>query len=50
MRRSFSRAEDVTFALAARGYSDDIPLRFPSMPLVQMIPVLFLLVLFLMLK
>ena len=50
LRRSFSRAEDVTLALVARGYADDIPLRFPSLPLVQMIPVLFLLVLFLMLK
>ena len=50
MRRSFSRAEDVTLALVARGYSDDIPLRLPSLPLVQTIPVLFLLVLFLMLK
>jgi len=50
MRRSFTRAEDVTLALAARGYSDDIPLRFPPLPLVQMIPVLFLLALFLMLK
>jgi energy-coupling factor transporter transmembrane protein EcfT len=50
LRRSLSRAEDVTLALAARGYSDDIPLRFPSLPLLQMIPVLCLLVLFLTLK
>jgi biotin transport system permease protein len=50
MRRSFSRAEDVTLALVARGYSDNIPLRLPSLPLVQTIPVLLLLVLFLMLN
>ncbi len=46
LRRSISRAEDVTLALAARGYRDNIPLRLPSLPLIQMLPVLCLLLLF----
>ena len=49
LRRSLSRAEDVTLALVARGYRDDIPLRLPPLPLIQIIPVLFLLILFLVL-
>jgi len=40
LRRSFSRAEDVTLALAARGYREDIPLRLPGVPLSHLIPVL----------
>jgi biotin transport system permease protein len=43
LRRSFSRAEDVTLALAARGYRDDIPLRVPKLSLSHLIPLLFLL-------
>ena len=50
IRRSVFRAEDVTLALAARGYRDDIPLRLPPLPLIQMIPVLLLLIPFLMLR
>ena len=50
LRRSFSRAEDVTLALVARGYRDDVPLRLPPLPLIQIVPALFLLVLFLMLR
>lgn len=50
LRRSLSRAEDVTLALAARGYRDDLPLRLPPLPVVQMIPVLLLLIFFLMLR
>jgi len=38
LRRSLSRAEDVTFALAARGYRDDIPLRLPELKLSHLIP------------
>jgi len=49
LRRSLSRAEDVTLALIARGYRDDIPLRLPPLPLIQIIPVLLLLILFLLL-
>jgi biotin transport system permease protein len=49
LRRSLSRAEDVTLALVARGYRDDIPLRLPPFPLIQIIPVLLLLILFLVL-
>jgi biotin transport system permease protein len=40
LRRSFSRAEDVTLALAARGFRDDLPLRLPKLPYSQLIPLL----------
>ncbi len=40
LRRSFARSEDVTLALAARGYRDDIPVRLSRMPLSHLIPVL----------
>lgn len=40
LRRSFSRAEDVTFALAARGFRDDLPLQIPKLPLSHLFPFL----------
>ena len=43
LRRSFSRAEDVTLALAARGYRDDLPVQLPKLPLSHLIPLLILL-------
>jgi len=43
LRRSFSRAEDVTLALAARGFRDDLPLHLPKLPFLHLIPVLSLL-------
>lgn len=43
LRRSFSRAEDVTFALAARGYREDLPLRLSEFPISHLIPLLALL-------
>jgi len=43
LRRSFSRAEDVTLALAARGFRDDLPLRLPKLPLAHLIPIFILL-------
>jgi biotin transport system permease protein len=43
LRRSFSRAEEVTLALAARGYRDDLPFHLPKLPLSHLIPLLFLL-------
>jgi len=46
LRRSFSRAEDVTLALAARGYRDDLSLRLPKLPFPHLIPLFFLLVSF----
>lgn len=46
LRRSFSRAEDVTLALAARGFRDDLPLRLPKLPFSHLIPIFFLLGLF----
>jgi biotin transport system permease protein len=46
LRRSFSRAEDVTLALAARGYRDDLPFHLPKLPLSHVIP-LFVLIGFL---
>lgn len=42
IRRSFSRAGDVTVALVARGYRDDLPLHLPKLPIGHLIP-LFLL-------
>jgi len=46
LRRSFSRAEDVTLALAARGFRDDLPFHLPKLPLSHLIP-LFVLIGFL---
>ena len=46
LRRSFSRAEEVTLALAARGYRDDLPLQLPKLPFSHLIPLFFLLVSF----
>ena len=43
LRRSFSRAEDVTLALAARGFRDDLPLQLPKLPISHLIPLFFLL-------
>ena len=42
LRRSFSRAEDVTLALAARGFRDDLPLQIPKLPFSHLIPLFFL--------
>jgi len=41
--RSFSRVEDVTFALAARGYREDIQPNVIKLPLSHLIPLMFLL-------
>jgi biotin transport system permease protein len=38
LRRSFSRAEDVTLALAARGYRNDLPIQLPTLPFSHLIP------------
>jgi len=43
VHRSFSRVEDVTFALAARGYREDIQPEVVRLPLSHLIPLLFLL-------
>jgi biotin transport system permease protein len=43
LSRSFSRAEDVTLALAARGFRDDIPLHLPKMKSFHLIPLLIFL-------
>jgi len=40
LRRSFSEAEEVTIALAARGFRDDLPLQLPKMPFSHLIPLL----------
>jgi biotin transport system permease protein len=40
LRRSLFRAEDVTLALAARAYRDDIPLLFPRMNRSHVIPLI----------
>ena len=40
LRRSLLRAEEVTLALAARGYRDDIPLRLPKLTFSHFIPLL----------
>jgi len=41
--RSFSRVDDVTFALAARGYREDIQPNVIKLPLSHLIPLMFLL-------
>jgi len=38
LRRSFSRAEDVTLALAARGYRNDLLIQLPTLPFSHLIP------------
>jgi energy-coupling factor transporter transmembrane protein EcfT len=43
LRRSFSQAEDVTLALAARGFRDDLPLQLPRLPFSHLIPLFLLL-------
>jgi len=43
LRRSFSQAEDITFALAARGFRDDLPLRLPKLEISHTIPLLIFL-------
>ncbi len=40
LRRSFSQAEEVTLALAARGYRDDIALQLTKLKLTHLIPLL----------
>jgi biotin transport system permease protein len=40
LRRSFFRAEDVTLALAARGYRDDLIPRLPKLPSFHLIPLI----------
>jgi energy-coupling factor transporter transmembrane protein EcfT len=46
LRHSFARAEEVTLALAARGYRDDLSLQLPKLPFSHLIPLFFLLVSF----
>jgi energy-coupling factor transporter transmembrane protein EcfT len=43
LRHSFSRAEEVTLALVARGYRDDLPLQLPKLPISHLIPLFLLL-------
>jgi biotin transport system permease protein len=43
LRHSFARAEEVTLALAARGYRDDLPLQIPKLPISHLIPLFLLL-------
>ncbi len=38
LRRSFSRAEDVTLALAARGFRDDLPVHLSKIPIYHLMP------------
>jgi energy-coupling factor transporter transmembrane protein EcfT len=42
LRHSFARAEEVTLALAARGFRDDLPLHLPKLPISHLIPLLIL--------
>jgi energy-coupling factor transporter transmembrane protein EcfT len=43
IRRSFNRVEDVTFALIARGFREDLPLDLPELRISHLIPILILL-------
>jgi energy-coupling factor transporter transmembrane protein EcfT len=43
IRRSFSHAEDVTLALVARGFRDDLPLQLQKLPFSHLIPLFLLL-------
>jgi biotin transport system permease protein len=42
IRRSFNRVEDVTLALFARGYREDLPLHLPGLKVLHLIPLLVL--------
>lgn len=42
IRRSFNRVEEVTLALLARGYREDLPFRAPRLKLSHVIPLLVL--------
>jgi energy-coupling factor transporter transmembrane protein EcfT len=44
LRHSFSRAEEVTLALVARGYREDLPIQIQKLPISHLIPLFFLLV------
>ena len=44
LRRSFSQVEEMTLALAARGFRDDIPLQLPKLELSHILPLLIFLV------
>lgn len=41
LRRSLLDAEEVTFALAARGYREDLPVQLPKLPLSHLTPLFF---------
>jgi len=43
LRNSFSKAEDITLALAARGFRDDLPLQLSKFPFSHLIPLFLLL-------
>jgi biotin transport system permease protein len=43
LRRSLLEVEEVTFALAARGYREDLPIQLPKLPSSHLIPFFFLL-------
>jgi biotin transport system permease protein len=43
IRRSFCRVEDVTLALIARGFREDLPLDLPGLRISHLIPLLILL-------
>lgn len=43
IRRSFSQVEDITLALSARGFRDDIPLRIPKLEFFHLLLLLILL-------
>ena len=43
LRRSLLEVEEVTFALAARGYREDLPHHISKLPISHLIPLLFLL-------
>ena len=40
LRRSLIRAEDITYALAARGYRDDVPLHLPKWDFSHILPLI----------
>jgi energy-coupling factor transporter transmembrane protein EcfT len=43
LRHSFSKADEVTLALVARGYRDDLPHQIQKLPISHLIPLFFLL-------
>jgi energy-coupling factor transporter transmembrane protein EcfT len=44
LRRSFLEVEEVSFALASRGYNENYPIDLPKLPIIHLVPFFLLLI------